>query len=617
MNMNRREALGVLGSLGATAALPSTAAAGSCVLGGLPGCGVKGNMTGAKAAVEALCLEGTRCVFGIPGAQNNEFWDAMKSKGLPYLLVANEFSASIMADGAARATGAVGVFSVVPGPGVTNALTGIGEALLDSAPIVGVITDVSRGQCDPAFQVHSLPVADLLRPATKEVIEVRHPCEIPDAVHRAFRVAKAGEPGPAAVVIPFDLYNKTWDYDCTMPAELPAPFDEQAYQQALHILSNRNCRVGIYAGMGCLDAGPSLMAVADMLQAPVATSVSGKGCIPDSHPLAVGWGYGPQGTRAAEAVFKEVDVLLAVGVRYSEVSTANYSIPCHERLIHVDANPNNLGRNVHACVKACADARLFLNRLLADAAMVQRTPCPALWQRIANCRQVDRCENTTVQIPCGVDPMIFITKLREAMAADDLLFVDVTASVHWASEAFDVPGPRRYFTPANNQSMGWAVAAAIGAQQVRPERQVVSVTGDGCFLMSGLEISTAARAGIPVKFFVLADGAYHYMQMLQQPLYRRTTATEIAAVDYAALAKGLGVGYNEIGSNSDLAAGIAGSLALPGAVLTRVCVNYEGREKRWLGAVRESYINHLSTGQKVRAMTRIGVRSLNRHPHND
>ena len=156
--------------------------------------------------------------------------------------------------------------------------------------------------------------------------------------------------------------------------------------------------------------------------------------------------------------------------------------------------------------------------------------------------------------------MIFLTQLRCALGPEELIFVDVTAATHWASEAIEVQGPRLYFTPANNQSMGWAIPAAIGAQRVRPDRQVVSVTGDGCFLMSAIEMSTAARACLPVKFFVFDDGAYHYMQMLQEPVYRRTTATELARIDYAAFAR-LGLGYNQIEHNADVAAGIAPRLA--------------------------------------------------------
>ncbi len=616
--MNRREALSMLGAVGAAATLVHGAAPATATAAppsARPRVG--GRMTGARAAVTALCNEGVRCVFGVPGAQSNEFWDAMKSRGMDYLLVTNEFSASIMADGAARATGEVGVFNVVPGPGITNALTGIGEASLDSVPLVGIVTDVERGPHSKAFQVHSLRGPDLLRPVTKAVFEVKHQSEIPEAIHRAFRVARAGEPGPVAVVMPFGLFNESWDYDVAMPGDPVLPFDETAYQQAVRLLADPSYRVGIYAGMGCADTKDSLARVADVLQAPVATSVSGKGSIADSHPLAVGWGYGPQGTRAAECAFKEVDLVLAIGVKFSEVSTGSYSIPCHPALVHVDANAQNLGRNVPATVKVHADAGLFLSRLLADSAMIRRSTDASLVRRIAYYRELDRCENEHVQIHCGVDPMAFYVRLREALGRDDLVFVDVTASTHWASEAFKVEGPRRYFTPADNQAMGWALPAALGAQRVRPDRRVVSVVGDGCFLMSGMELSTAARAGLPVKFFVINDGAYHYMQMLQQSAYRRTTATELARLDYAALARGFGVAYNEIPANDDLDAGIQRALATAGPVITNIHASYEGREIRWLKAVRRSYIDKLSTGQKARVATRVGMRSMDRNPIND
>ena len=132
--------------------------------------------------------------------------------------------------------------------------------------------------------------------------------------------------------------------------------------------------------------------------------------------------------------------------------------------------------------------------------------------------------------------MYFLTQLRCQLGPEELFFVDVTASTHWASETVEVPGPRRYFAPADNQSMGWAIPAAIAGQWMRSDRRVACVTGDGCFLMSAMEMSTAARMRLPVKFFVLDDGAYHYMQMLQEPAYRRTTATELAHIDYEAFA---------------------------------------------------------------------------------
>ncbi len=145
----------------------------------------------------------------------------------------------------------------------------------------------------------------------------------------------------------------------------------------------------------------------------------------------------------------------------------------------------------------------------------------------------------------------------------------------------------------------------------------MTVTGDGCFLMTGLELSTAAREGLPVKFFLLDDRAYGYMQVLQKSVYKRTTATVLAHLDYAALAKGLGVGYQEIGATCDLEAGIRGALATPGPVLTRVTIDYRKRQVRWIDAVKHRYTKELSTEQKVRFASRMGVRSLNRHLEND
>jgi acetolactate synthase-1/2/3 large subunit len=629
VGVNRRTALEALAALGTAAGASARAQQQpSAPAPGLPPAlpntdglrhDVRGRMTGARASVAALCAQGTRCVFGVPGAQNNELWDAMKSHGLPYLLVTNESSASVMADASARATGTVGVFAVVPGPGLTNALTGIGEALHDSVPIVGILTDIRRDPGAPIGQVHGLPTAALLRPICKAVFEVRHPAQIPQAIHEAHRVARCGEPGPTAVVIPYNLYTEVWGYDGLDAPPIPPPpsLDEAAYRRALCLLGDRRHRVGIYAGQGTHHATEALVAVAELLQAPVATSVSGKGAVPDAHPLAVGWGYGPFGTRTAETVFRDIDVVLAVGVRYSEVSTANYAIPSHLHLIHVDANPANIGRNVPTSVGVCGDADVFLRRLLLDAEAIRRPPCPALWRRIQGERALERQANARVQVKRGVDPMVFLSKLRRMLDCGDLLCVDVTASVHWAAEVFDVPGPRHFMTPADNQSMGWAMPAAIGAQRVCLERRVVAVTGDGCFLMSGLEASTAARSLLPVKFFVLDDGAYHYMQMLQEPTFGRTTATEIARLDYAAMARGLGLAYNGIAHNGEIAPGIARALAIPGPVLTRVCIGYEGREIRWLEALKKSYLDNLKTGQKVRMGARLLARTVRPFDQND
>jgi acetolactate synthase-1/2/3 large subunit len=579
--------------------------------------GVFGKMTGAQALVEALLQEGTDCVFGIPGAQENELWDAMKAKGLGYLLCTHEFSAATMADGAARATGRPGVLCVVPGPGLTNALSGIGESLLDSVPLVCIVGDVARGDKYKPFQVHELPQVGLLQQVTKHVFAVDCVADIPAAVFQAFQLALTGEPGPVGVVVPYNLLIEAHKF-CTPPAgPPPRELDENAFQCALGLLTDRKLKFGIYAGLGCMDYSHSLTSVAEMLQAPVATSVSGKGAISDCHPLAVGWGYGPQGTRTAEGAFKHVDGILAIGVRYSEVSTGFYSIPEHKPVIHVDANPHNLGRVVKTSVCVPGDAGLFLDGLLAHQDVLQRPPDGHLMARIKTLRAEDCAKNSVVYAKHGVDPMAFVLQLRRCTNPDALVFVDVTQTEHWAAEAFCVWQPRTYFNPTNNQAMGWSIPAALGAQRVQPCRQVVTITGDGCFLMSAMEISTAAREGLPVKFFVLDDQAYHYMQSLQKPAYLRTTATILARLDYEALARGFGVAYQEIVCPEELESGIRQALCTPGPVLVRIVTDYGKRPCRWIDAAKKRFLDELCFDQKMRFLARVGSRALEHCPPND
>jgi acetolactate synthase-1/2/3 large subunit len=610
--ISRRSALKVMAAQ-AVLALPTPEPAGAKTAPP----GADGKKTGAQALVDSLLAQGVCCVFGIPGAQENELWDEMKSRHLHYLLVTHEMSAAYMADGYARSTGRPGVLCVVPGPGVTNSLSGLGEALLDSVPVVAIVGDVARGDKFKFFQVHDLPQVGLLQQVTKGVFPVSCVAEIPTAVNQAFTLALSGEPGPTAVVVPYNLLVETAKVCLLPPAGRELVFDDAAFACALRLLSDRSLKVGIYAGMGCMDCGDLLPQVAELLQAPVATSVSGKGVINECFPLAVGYGYGPQGTGTAECAFKNVDLVLAVGVRYSEVSTAFYSIPPHKYLIQVDANPNNLGKVVHPQVCVPADSCLFFQHLLEHADDVRRPPDTHLPARIKKWKQEDCQAHAKVYARCGVDPMAFVLALRRALCKDALVFVDVTMTEHWCAEAFTVFEPRTYFNPTDNQAMGWSIPAALGAQCAFPGRLTVTLTGDGCFLMTAMEMSTAARAGLPVKFFILDDQAYHYMQTLQKQAYRRTTATILAHLEYPALAQGLGLHYVEITGPGDLEGGLCAALEFPGPVLVRVVTDYCKRPCRWIDATRARFTKELCPEQKVRFLARIGSRALDHHPDND
>ena len=257
-----------------------------------------------------------------------------------------------------------------------------------------------------------------------------------------------------------------------------------------------------------------------------------------------------------------------MGVKFSEVSTGFYSLPQHRHLIHVDVNPANLGRVMRTTNPVNADAGMFMNHVLGQADLFRREPDGRLLDlhSPAPCRRGPR-QRPDRQPDC-VDPMAFLLALRRQTGADAMTFVDVTMSQYWATEVFTARQSRTFFNPTNNQNMGWSIPAAMGAQRAYPGRQTVTVTGDGCFLMSAMEIATAGRAGLPVKFFVLDDQAYHYMQELQRPAYLRTTATMLANLDYRALARGFNVAYQEILQNDDLDARIRGVLQYDGPVLT-------------------------------------------------
>lgn len=574
-----------------------------------PGGWVTGSFSGARALVETLLSEGTRAVFGIPGAQENELWDEMKQRGLNYTLVTHEFSAATMADGYARATGQPGVIAIVPGPGITNCMTGLGEARLDSIPIVCIVGDVARGEKYRAFQVHELDNTAMLKTVCKQVFSVDSVGDIPLMVRQAFVAAQSDEPGPVAVVVPYNLFLERHLFRSAPIGGPVRPLDLPGTEEAIELLSKENLRIGIYAGLGCMDHSAQLVRLAEVLQAPVATSVSGKGAFPADHPLSVGWGYGPQGSIVAERAFGAVDVVLAIGVRFSEVSTGFYSFP-KKRLIHVDQCRENLGAVYSPEVLVHADAGRFLGACLAQSDRISRQPNPGLADRILSYRESETRVFQTNYARRGNDPMALILAIRENMSSEDLFYVDVTASEHLAAEAWQATQPRTYFNPTDNQGMGWSLPAAMGGQRAFPGRKVATLTGDGCLLMSAMELSTAARENLPVKFFILDDGAYHYMQMLQGAAYKRTTATILAPINYESLAKGLGVGYVKIESGETLAEGVKSAFAKPGPVLIQVSTDYGTRPFRWIDAARNRFISELSREQKIRFAARLGSRSV-------
>jgi acetolactate synthase-1/2/3 large subunit len=292
-------------------------------------------------------------------------------------------------------------------------------------------------------------------------------------------------------------------------------------------------------------------------------------------------------------------------------------LPQNRPLIHVDINENNLGRVMRTVYCVHADAGAFMAAAFEQSDVLCRPEDRRLRDSICNHKRDEARTNETIYARCGVDPMRFIQCLRRLTNPDALTFVDVTLSQYLATEVFTATQPRTFFNPTDNQAMGWSIPAALGAQKVHANRQTLTITGDGCFLMSCTEISTAARERLPVKFFVLDDQAYHYMQELQQSAYLRTTATILARLDYRSLAMGYGVAYQEIRSHDELEPRIRSVLEHDGPVLTRVVTDYRRRPVRWISAARSRFISELTPDQRRRFLARVASRALDRHPQND
>ena len=342
---SRREVL-KLAAISSLASLPTPPVqASQRLFGPTPGW-IAGPMSGAAALTEALHLEGCTVVFGIPGAQENELWDTFKARHMPYHLVTHEFSAAAGADGYARSTGRPGVLCVVPGPGVTNSLTVLGEALLDSIPLVCIVGDVACGDKYRPFQIHSLPNIGLLQNVCKEVMAVRSVDAIPMAVRHAFRCARAGEPGPVAVVIPYNLLTAAHHYNCGPIEPAAIPVDDGGFQRALPLLADQQAadrhlrRSRLHGLFGFLSAGGRDAAGSGRHQHVGQGRHTGGSS-------AFGWlGLRSAGNCAPPSRCSRTSMWYwRSASSFSEVSTGFYGLPQHRHLIHVDINPENLGRS--------------------------------------------------------------------------------------------------------------------------------------------------------------------------------------------------------------------------------------------------------------------------------
>ncbi|HKX98816.1 MAG TPA: thiamine pyrophosphate-binding protein [Steroidobacteraceae bacterium] len=549
--------------------------------------------TAARLAREALEQLGIRYTFGIPGVHNTELYDELgASETITPVLVAHECGGAFMADAVSRTGAGVGALVVVPAAGVTHAASGIGEAFLDGIPML-VISGGVRRDLGRAYQLHDMDQHALLAPITKARWRIERHADVMPVLHEAWRVATSGEPGPVFVEIPVDLQLKPGDagerpaFKSAPPAGHAAPAAEIA--RAAGILRAAK-RPAIFCGWGAVDAAAELIAIAELLGAPVSTTLQGLSAFPGNHRLHAGFALGPAAVPAVENAFRDCDALLAAGTRFAEIPTGSYGWTPPQDLVHIDINPRVFNANYPAAVALEGDARPVL-AALRDAldGTAARARADAVAAAIAADKRAYR-EEWLAHDPKGrVNPQRFFSALRARLPDDGIVVADDGNHTFLVAELMPIHAPRAYFSPSDFNSMGYCIPAVIGAKLARPERSVVGIVGDGAARMTGLEMATAVALGVGVAWFVFSDGELAQIAQAQATPYNRKTCTVLPELDVEGLARANRVRFLAMRDDTEVERVVAEALDSADRgepVVVDVRIDYSKRTRFTEGVIR-------------------------------
>jgi acetolactate synthase-1/2/3 large subunit len=507
--------------------------------------------SGARIVVRALEDEGAPFTFGIPGTHNIELYDALAaSDKVTAVLVTDEQAGSFMADGVSRSSDRIGVVNVVPGAGLTHALSGIAEAFMDGVPMV-VLSCGIRSDTGRAYQLHAIDQLAVVRPVVKDVLRVENPKELYATVRRAFALAREGTPGPVAVEVPAELYLLSHDFGEPLyaPAAGTRPPADEDLQRAAELLRAAR-RPLIYAGYGAKDATEALVRLAESLGAPVATTIQGKGVFPESHPLFLWNGLGRTAPPFVRDVERGRDAMLAVGCRFSEVGTGSWGFTPPQKLVHVDINREVFGRNFPAAVTVEGEARGVLSAL--GELLEARNRDGDLEGTIAAGHRAVRLEWRRQSKAAGVTPGALFDALHELCAEDAIYAADSGNGTFLAMEHLRLEAPGRFLAPVDYSCMGYAVPAAIGAKLANPRRDVVALAGDGALLMTGLELLTASAYRAGIVAIVLRDGELAQIAQFQRTALNRTSCSEVVGYSVEAFAAATNCDFVAASTDADV-----------------------------------------------------------------
>jgi acetolactate synthase I/II/III large subunit len=546
-------------------------------------------MRAVDAVMECLKAEGVDVVFGLPGGANIPTYDALYDAGIRHVLVRHEAGGGHAAQGYAKATGKVGVCFATSGPGATNVVTPIVDAMMDSCPTV-FITGQVRTDLLGTDGFQETDVIGITMPAVKHSFMIQHPTEVPRAIHEAFHLARTGRPGPVVVDIPVDLSRADIDYAPITDVHLPGyqPTTEgnakQIRQAAKAMAAAR--RPVLYVGGGVINAKASeeLRALAACDPFPVTATLMGLGAFPAPHEQWLGM-LGMHGTRTANYAMDEADLIVAIGARFDDRITGKLSeFAPRAKFIHIDIDPAEISKNVPAHIPIVGDCKRVLAKLVAEyrALDTDATRLEPWWQRIREWQakhplRYDDSEGTEIR------PQRVIEALYEATdrGKDTIVATDIGQHQMWTAQYFHFDRPNTWLQSGGLGTMGFGLPAAMGAKVGRPDQQVVCVTGDGSIQMNMQELSTCATEGIDVKTVILNNGYLGMVRQWQELFWEKRYSNVDLRQDHAPwpdfvkLAEAHGGTGVRLEDKTTLVDDLRAALATPGPVMVDVRVTRE------------------------------------------
>lgn len=507
-------------------------------------------MKGGEAIIKSLQDQGVDVVFGYPGGVLLPLYDVIYDSDLKHILVRHEQCAAHAADGYARASGKVGVCIGTSGPGATNLVTGIATAYMDSSPILAIAGQVSTGLIgNDAFQ--EVDTLGLTMPITKHNFQAMQADEIPGIIKSSFYIANSGRPGPVAIDLPKDVQQEEFDYDDEFKIDLPGYKPTQKghplqIKKASNLILNSKKPV-ILAGGGIIlsNSSKELMTLSQLINAPVTTTLMGKGSFPEDHPLSLGM-LGMHGRKAANMVVDECDCLIVIGCRFSDRTTGDVDKFAQKaKIVHIDVDPAEIGKNIPVDVPIVGDAKIVMSSLIKNIGKQKKEDEKATtgkWSEYVSDFKINCMPRISFEdVP--LKPQQVIKEIRDSINYESIVTTDVGQNQMWMAHYFTSKIPRTFLSSGGLGTMGFGFPAAIGAKVALPESDVVAVCGDGGFLMVCQDLATVKEYDIPVVVCVL-DNRYLGMVAQWQKLFydERMSHTHLGEVpDFVKLAESFGV----------------------------------------------------------------------------